>query len=758
MCKLRSIFSLFLLCSAVALVSARGRGSTTASKWQTLSGRQPIVISRGGFSGLFADSSYNAYLFAKQTSLTEASMWCDVQLTKDNIGICFPDIKLNNASNVDTLFQHKNNTYLVNGVPTQGWFCKDFNLTDLARVSLNQGIYSRTFRFDGTPQQILTVGDVLNQFSGIWLNIQHDSFYREHNLSMRSFVLSASRGAVIDYISSPEVSFLRSITNRFNPRVTKLVFRFLGSEETEPSTNQTYGSLLNNLTFIKTFASGILVPKTYILPVNESFYLQSHTSLVLDAHKAGLEIYASDFANDSPLPYDYYSDPVAEYLSYIDNGNFSADGVLSDFPLTASAAIGCYSHMQKDDKIQVTDLLVITNDGASGYYAGCTDVAYTSAVYNGADIIDCTVQMTKDRRPFCMGSVNLIGVTTAAEVFNNYSRSISELKTVRAIHSFDLTWGDIQNLKPTISYPFLKYQLKRNPNARTVGKFMTLDDFLTFAKNATSLSGVVIKIENEAYLRTLGLSAIDAVLDALNKNGYNTTLTTKKVMIQSSDSAVLEKFMNSKYETVYGIKEDIRDIENSTITEIKKFASSVVVSKDSVFPTDAEFLTGQTHVVAKLKNGNLKVYVQLFSNEFVSQAWDFYSDAYVELNSFVFGETPIDGVITGFPATADRYRRSYCMGYKELPQYMQPVQPGSLLQLITPQLLPPTEAPSPTLTESDIAQPDLPAVSKDSPPPPLPPATTSSPPPRLPPSGQPSTTFGIYAMSMCILLSLLMIC
>lgn len=157
---------------------------------------------------------------------------------------------------------------------------------------------------------------------------------------MRNFVLSVirTRSTIVNYISSPEVGFLRSIAARV-PRTTKLILRFLGPTDREITTNQTYDSLKQNLTFIKTFASGILVPKTYIWPTEDS-YLQAQTSLVSDAHKAQLEVFASDFYSDLPLPYNYSYDPVAEYLSYFDNGKFSVDGVLSDFPITPSSAIG----------------------------------------------------------------------------------------------------------------------------------------------------------------------------------------------------------------------------------------------------------------------------------------------------------------------------------------------------------------------------------------------------------------------------------
>lgn len=153
-------------------------------------------------------------------------------------------------------------------------------------------------------------------------------------------MLSASRSVIISHISSPEINFLRSIGQRLKTSRTKLVLRFLGQDDIEPSTNQTYGSLSKNLTLIKSFAYGILVPKNYIWPVDASQYLQSHTPLVLDAHKEGLEVYASEFTNDVPFSFSYSYDPIAEYLNFVDNGNFSVDGVLSDFPITPSAAIG----------------------------------------------------------------------------------------------------------------------------------------------------------------------------------------------------------------------------------------------------------------------------------------------------------------------------------------------------------------------------------------------------------------------------------
>ncbi|GKV43802.1 hypothetical protein SLEP1_g51055 [Rubroshorea leprosula] len=738
---------------AVALVSAQGSNST--SRWQTLSGDAPLVVARGGFSGMFPDSSSQAYTLALITSVPDVILWCDVQLTKDGVGICFPDLNLDNSSDISyiPLFNNQQKVYQVNGFPVKGWFSVDYTFSDLGNLSLIRGIYSRTQRFDGNLLKIMAVQDVAYQFnqSAFWLNVQHDAFYTQHKLSMRNFVLNASKSVIVDYISSPEVGFLRSISAPFASSKTKLVFRFMQQDDIEPSTNQSYGSLLRNLTFIKKFASGIIVPKSYIWPVDSSNYLLPSTSVVSDAHKVGLEVFASDFANDAQFSFNYSYDPVAEYLSFIDNGHFSVDGVISDFPITPSEAIGkslvllvkvkpfiqcnCYAHLGRNASKQevlldttfipclvVADLLIITKNGASGDYPGCTDLAYSKAIVDGADVIDCPVQMTKDGIPICLQSINLFDSTNVVQSrFSNLATTIPEIQAGTGIFTFTLTWSEIQTLK-RIDIFFLIHFL----------------------------------IQNAAYLATgQGLSVTDAVFSALSKAGYD-KLTTPKVMIQSRDSSVLRKVNSAgTYELVYRIDESIRDALNATVEDIKSFAHSVVVDSTSVFPVnDADFLTGTTNVVTKLQSFKLLVYVETFSNEFTSQPWDFYSDATVQINTFYRG-TGINGVVTDFPKTSARYRRNRCLARgKETPSYMTPVLPGFFMGLImAPALLPPAEAPSPVLTEQDVVEPPLPdAVAKS-------PSTSPgrSPSTSPPPNEQPKVTACVFVSNLAMLLAVLLL-
>jgi glycerophosphoryl diester phosphodiesterase len=93
--------------------------------------------------------------------------------------------------------------------------------------------------------------------------------------------------------------------------------------------------------------------------------------------------------------------------------------------------------------------LIISHNGASGDYPGCTDLAYQKAVDDGADVIDCPVQVTKDGIPICMSSIDLMTYTTVARSqFISQTATIKDIQIAPGVFSFNLTWDDIvKNLK-----------------------------------------------------------------------------------------------------------------------------------------------------------------------------------------------------------------------------------------------------------------------------------------------------------------------
>jgi glycerophosphoryl diester phosphodiesterase len=111
---------------------------------------------------------------------------------------------------------------------------------------------------------------------------------------------------------------------------------------------------------IKTYADGIGPWKVYIVPVKGTVgadgkvvdangdgkinyadgSTQAPTTLVDDAHRAGLFVHPFTFRNEKRrLAVDYKNDPTAEYLLFYRLG---VDGVFSDFTDTALAARAQY--------------------------------------------------------------------------------------------------------------------------------------------------------------------------------------------------------------------------------------------------------------------------------------------------------------------------------------------------------------------------------------------------------------------------------
>lgn len=83
---------------------------------------------------------------------------------------------------------------------------------------------------------------------------------------------------------------------------------------------------------------------------------------------------------------------------------------------------------------------------------------------------------------------------------------------------------------------------------------------------------------------------------------------------------------------------------------------------------------------------------------------------------------------------------------------MSPVEPGSLLQLVTADYMPPKMAPSPVLDDKDVAEAPLPPVLSRAPPPAAGGGSTAAPPP--PRNGQPKLGggTGFFLLNLAMLL------
>ncbi|PSS30223.1 Glycerophosphodiester phosphodiesterase [Actinidia chinensis var. chinensis] len=637
--------------------------------WLTLNGERPAVIARGGYSGAFPESSDMANQCALQSSLSDAILYCSLQLSKDGLGFCLSSLKLDNTTNIADTFPNAQKTYNVNGQEMQGYFALDYTADQLANLSLIQNLFSRPALFDGLYFPISTVEQVVKaQPPGFWLNVQYNDFYVQHKLDPALYIQDISK---------------------------TLVFIFNGANEVEPTTNKKYGSILKDLPSIKLFASEILVPKEYIWPVNTQMYLDTPTSLVADAHKQGLKVYAYSFMNDNVASYNYSYDPTNEYLQFVDNSQFSVDGFLTDFPSTASEAIACLAQNKNASRVSKGLAWAAT---VGWWAAKDSGLDYVWLGYRAASRLDCfgLSGWPAVGLDWAAGSRLRLVYTVAAQgrgAASGLHRGKGKACCAEAgLHWDRGCWG-------------LQWWLYRGVAG------------CSFARGLRLLAGLGTEVRlrlllvpaadgcwNAAYLASKkDLSITDVAATALSNATFDKQ-STQKVLIQSDDSAVLSKFCNvATYERVLFIKEEVSKVPKETLDEIKKFSNSVHLQQFSIIPTPNFFTTTSTGVAEEMHKNNISVYASVFSNEFVSIAQDYFSDPIIELATFISAPFFIDGVITEYPATATTYLRSPCSNKDAKLEYtILPIVPGEMVKSVSDSAsLPPASVLAPTLNMAD---------------------------------------------------------
>ncbi|KAH7373435.1 hypothetical protein KP509_17G055600 [Ceratopteris richardii] len=670
------------------------------SRWNTLDGSAPLVIAHGGSSGIFPDQTIAAYATAAAFSLPTTALFCDLQLTKDAIGICRTGIDLGTSTTINSSFPTLASKYIVNGVLVQGFFSIDLAASlVLQNLTAIQSNLARSPSFDGyfpilQPSDMLTVA--LNT-SLFWINVEYPSFFSEHKLDTSSYILSLMADMPVDFISSPDVAFLKAFKTGAPTATSKLVLKIGGLDEVEVSTNSTYSNLLMNLSTIATYASGILVPKEYIWPVNnETLYLDVETNLIADAHAAGLAVYGYNFVNDASTPtYNYSFDPVREYLQFVPSIGPHIDGFLTDFPSTASESLACFRNVAPTIRPSGAKPYVISHNGDSGNYPGCTMLAYESAVLGGASYIDCPVQITSDGIAICRESPDLL-ISTDVSTHSNYMNRISSIpdfQDTKGLFSINMTWAEIQTLKARMFSPASDYNIQRN-QAYTEEDIITLTDFLNYAQN-TSV-GILIDVQNGYFLETqVGLNVIGAVLASLNASGLT---NSNRVIIQSEDSAVLKLFQElGNYTLVYRVVDTNVLLTKTEASQVKALANFVTLPRGLVQVASQGYLLNKTDIVDIFHAQNISVFVSFLRNEFVTIPYDYDSDPTLELNTLltVYG---VDGVVTDFPATASYYLSNACLNPKtqataDLRYSLRPVIPGDILTNLKPAIQMPLSPP-----------------------------------------------------------------
>ncbi len=382
-----SVVALAALTGLVAC-STLSIGSMAASKYPTLDGATPLVIAHRGASGYLPEHTLAAY--KKAIDMGADFIEPDLVVTKDGVLVARHEPNITGTTDVESRpeFATRKTTRKVDGINETGWFVSDFTLAELKTLRAKQAMGERDQSFNGqfevpTFREILELLKAEKTSSGrtvgVYPETKHPTYHVQAGIPieprllgmLNEYGLNKKDSAVI--IQSFEVNNLKELRKLTPVRLVQLIdgddVDAAGKVTLAAPSEQPYDFVVNKdkrnfadmltpagLKEIKTYADGIgpwkpyLASGAYVLgadgkpkdlngdgKINDSDRLAlPATSVIKDAHAAGLFVHAFTFRNESRRLYaDYKGDPRAEYQAFYKLG---VDGLFSDFSDTAVAA------------------------------------------------------------------------------------------------------------------------------------------------------------------------------------------------------------------------------------------------------------------------------------------------------------------------------------------------------------------------------------------------------------------------------------
>ena len=374
------------LTAALALAACGGSDSPS---YPTLNGDTPLVIGHRGASGYRPDHTLESYKLA--IDMGADFIEPDLVATKDGVLVARHEPNITGTTDVATRpeFASRKTTKNVDGVNEEGWFVSDFTLAELKTLRAVQPLSDRDQSYNGkfqipTFEEVLDLakaeGTKAGRTVGVYPETKHPTYHANLGLPLEDRLLAVlakygyTTKASPVIVQSFEVSNLKYLRTKTQVRLVQLVdandVNADGSMDlTAPydkpydfavaGDSRTFASLLTpaGLKEIKTYADGIGPWKPYLIPSKQvdankdgkpddlngdgkiderDRVMMPATSVVKDAHAAGLFVHAYTFRNEAKrLASDFKGDPKAEYKLFF---NLGVDGVFSDFTDTAKAA------------------------------------------------------------------------------------------------------------------------------------------------------------------------------------------------------------------------------------------------------------------------------------------------------------------------------------------------------------------------------------------------------------------------------------
>ena len=372
------------------LVVLAACATSPGTSLKTLDGKPPMVAAHRGASGYLPEETIEAYV--KAIELGADFIELDLVSTKDGVLIARHDPNLAISTDVaqHPEFAARKRTTRVDGEEQTGWFSGDFTLAEIKTLGAISTDAQRPQEFNGkfkvpTFDEVIALAQrksrEMDRTIGIYPETKNPSYFRLLGLPLEDKVLASldragwnSRSAPV-LLQSFEPGSLKYMRSKGSTlRMVQLidgdsVDLKTGAVTFDVPSDRPYDWTLAGdkrnfdvmvtpagLAEIKTYADGIGPWKRYIVSVKGTVGADGKvvdrngdgkindadadalapTTLIADAHRAGLFVHAFTFRNEGRrLAASYGGDPKREYLQYYALG---LDGLFTDFTDTALAA------------------------------------------------------------------------------------------------------------------------------------------------------------------------------------------------------------------------------------------------------------------------------------------------------------------------------------------------------------------------------------------------------------------------------------
>ena len=310
---------------------------------------EPVLVGHRGASGYRPEHTLAAYELAIEQGADYIEP--DLVSTRDGVLVARHENEIGGTTDVadHPEFADRRTTKVIDGRPVTGWFTEDFTYKELrtlrAKERLPQVRPDNT-AYDG-EERIPTLDEVIKlarrEGVGIYPETKHPTYFDSIGLSLEEPLVAALRKrhwADADdpvIIQSFEVSNLRQLDAMVDVPLAQLVDASGGPADL-PGT--TYASMVTpaGLAAIATYADGLGAAKNLVLPRDAAGRTGAPSSVVPDAHAAGLVVHVWTLRRENQFMATNFrlgTDPnapgdlAAEARAFLDAG---VDGIFSDNP------------------------------------------------------------------------------------------------------------------------------------------------------------------------------------------------------------------------------------------------------------------------------------------------------------------------------------------------------------------------------------------------------------------------------------------